>query len=358
MADASTQPAGQGPSTPQGNARRWQRLLLRTILAEIAVILVLFALRNVAWRDVPGYLGRLGPATLGLAALAYTAAWTMRIARLHVLAKATGIPLGARDAAQTALGANALNIVAPARLGDVAAYVHLRSEGAAGPEAAAVMVTWRLGDLGALLVFALLAGPVVLLLVPVHSATTGLVAVMAGGAGFLAIGAAGIYLARHHKVRAVLDRIATRLLGSRAPTGAAFGRATAHLWTPRLFAASLALAIAAWIADALLAGVILDALWDGPNAYAVVIIPVILANAAKTLPTTPGSIGVFEVVFGVALNQYVGDPASAAVFGFAAVAVHLFVNVLTLGLGLPGAVAIGRSVSRSAARQADAGLTK
>ncbi len=357
--DDPTTPVDGGAVTANRPAlargRRLRRGAVHGALFVVSLLLIWFALRKVDFAQVPTYLGRLDAITLTLALAAYVVAWGLRVARLHFLAHMVAIPIALPQAALTAFGANALNIVAPARLGDVAAFMHLRALYGRGAAAAAAIMTWRVGDLGALLVLGLLAGPAVLLLVPVGNASTGLLWLMAGGLVFLVLAGAAIYLAKHHQFRALLDRITKRLLGTRAPTGADFGRATATLWTPRVFIVGLILASGAWLADVALAGIILDALWleplrGGRNPYLLVLIPVILANAAKALPTTPGSIGVYEVVFAVALNQYVGDAASAAIFGFTAVAVHLFVNALTLALGLPGAVAIGRSTSRLVAR--------
>jgi hypothetical protein len=316
------------------------------LLAAGVGFLALF-IHRVDTHKVAESIRRLDATTLGVALAAYTAAWALRVWRLHMLARAIAIPLTTRAAASVALGANALNLVAPARLGDVAAFVQLRLASGRGAEAAAAVLSWRLADLGALLALGLVAGLPILLLVPLAHAETGLLWTMGAGAGFLFLAALAAWLSRHKRSKAVLARLAQRLLGSRAPTGAAFGRATAALWSPRLLAAGLGLAMAAWIGDAVVAGAILEALWGGPNAYLIALIPLLLANAAKMLPTTPGSIGVFEAVFAATLLAY-GVPAATAVA--AAVATHLFMNLYTLAVGIPGAVAAGRSVSRSLSR--------
>jgi uncharacterized protein (TIRG00374 family) len=321
-------------------ARRW---LGHLALLLLAVALLLLAVQRIDPAAVARDLGKLDAGTIGLAFLAYLAAWSLRVWRLHLLARAVGTPLPLGQSVATTLGANALNIVAPARLGDLAAFLHLRRRSGKGPEAAATILTWRLSDLGALLAFALVAGVPLLLLFPIGGSS--LPWAMAAGAGFLLLAAVAIQLARHHKARALLERLARRLLGSRAPLGAAFGQATARLWTPKVFAASLLLAAGGWAFDALLAGVILHALWPG-NAYALVVLPMVLANVAKTAPSTPGGVGVYEGIFWATLQQSGVDSATALT---AALVTHLLMNAWTLLLGIPGMLAIGRSVDRSVA---------
>jgi uncharacterized membrane protein YbhN (UPF0104 family) len=325
--------------------RRARRGLTHLALLLAAVALLLLA----AGKMDPAVLGRdlakLDAGTIGLAFVAYLAAWSLRVWRLHLLARAAGTPLPWGQSTATTLGANALNIVAPARLGDVAAFLHLRCRSGQGPAAAATILTWRLSDLGALLAFALVAGIPMLLLVPLPDGS-GLLWAMAAGAAFLLLAALGAQAARHQRVRALLDRLARRLLGPRAPLGAAFGQATARLWAPKVFTAGLLLAAGGWACDALLAGTILHALWPG-NAYAVVVLPMILANVAKTLPSTPGGVGVYEAIYWATLQHYGIDSATAFT---AALATHFLMNAWTLVLGIPGMVAIGRSVDRAMAR--------
>ncbi|HUR62235.1 MAG TPA: lysylphosphatidylglycerol synthase transmembrane domain-containing protein [Candidatus Thermoplasmatota archaeon] len=341
--------AVEDPGAPQAtaSASRWRTLLrwgIHLLLLAAGASLLWLAVRHADLAAVREDLAKIHPAAIGLAFLAYLAAWALRVWRLHFLAAAAATRLTLPQAAATALGANALNIIAPARLGDVSAFVHLRERTGKGPESAAAILTWRLTDLGALLTVALLAGLPVLAFVPL-AAGTQLLWTMAAGGGFLALAAVGVWVARDQRSRALLERLGRRLLGARAPTGAAFGRATALLWGGRVFSMGLVMAIGAWLADAVFAGLILHALWPGDPL--VVLVPMVLANAAKTLPTTPGAIGVYEVVFALALQQYGVDAATALTAG---IATHFLLNAWTLLLGLPGAIAIGRSVSRSATR--------
>ena len=330
------------PSSPRRRARRWT---IHILLLLAGLVLIGLAIRRVDPAAIAHDLNKLDAAAVALAFAAYVVAWGLRVWRLHYLAGAAGIPIPLAQAANTALGANALNIVAPARLGDVSAVVHLREvSGGKGPPAAATILTWRLTDLGALLTVALVAGLPLLALVPLRDGS-GLAWTMAGGVAFLGLAAIAAKVARDERSSDLIDRLARRLFGSKAPMGAAFGHATALLFVPRVFLLGLLLAVGAWLADAVFAGIILHSLW--PGNVLIVLVPVVLANAAKILPTTPGGVGVYEVVFQVALQQYGVDAATALTVG---IATHLLLNAWTLVLGLPGAFAIGRSVSRSAVR--------
>ena len=334
------QPLGQASTLRARRGRRW---VVHGILFAAGILLIVLAARRVDPAAIGRDLAKLDATAVALAFLAYVVAWALRVVRLQVLARAAQVPLELGAATATALGANALNIVAPARLGDVSAIVHLRALTGKGAESAATLLTWRLTDLGALLTVALLAGLPILALVPLRDGT-GLAWTMAGGVAFLGAALVAIRLARDPRSRAMLDRLARRLLGAKAPTGSAFGHATALLVQPRIFSVGLVLAVGAWISDAVLAGILLHSLWPGNPL--IVLVPVVLANAAKILPTTPGGVGVYEVVFALALQQYGVDAATALTVG---IVTHLLLNAWTLVLGLPGAIAIGRSVSRAAA---------
>ncbi len=166
----------------------------------------------------------------------------------------------------------------------------------------------------------------------------------AAGGVFLVAVLVGVPLARRGAGGAIAARVLRRMLGRHANTGATFTAALAALWAPRPFASGTVLAVLSWLGDITVAGLLLGALGGGPDSMLLVVVPVLLANVAKMVPSTPGSIGVFEGVFAGALLAY-GIPSHIAVS--AAVLTHLLMNVFTLALGVPGALATGRALSRS-----------
>lgn len=321
---------------PTPRLRSW---VLHGLLLALGVGLVYLALQRVDAHAVLAAMQRLGWVGLALCSLVYSLAWAARAARLWLLATPLRVPLAPSQALSTGLGANALNLVAPARLGDVAAFWRLRKL-SDGPRAAALMLTWRLVDLGALMLVALAACAVLLVVLPSAVPLHLLVWIAAAGAAFVGFAVVAAWLTHSLQPRRMLETVARRLLGSRAPLGAAFGAAMAVCWSPRNIALGLGVAAGAWLCDLVVAGIILQATWGGAHPFLVVIVPVLLANAAKLLPTTPGGLGVFEGVMWVLLRAS-GVPDSPALA--AAVATHLFMNLFTVVMGVPGAIAVGRA---------------
>lgn len=303
-------------------------------------------------RALSALLG-LSAGVLGLALVLYTIAWTLRVWRLHLLSRSAGIPATPGSSASTALGANALNLIAPARLGDVAAFVRLRGAAPSAGAAAAVLVHWRLTDLAGLLLLGLAGGAAVLLVGPPIALGGTLAWLLFGGVAALVVLAGGaVWAARRSEapgspglLARLRDRVATRILGERAEgMGEGFSRANVKLLAPALLVGSVLLAVLGWVGDAAVAGVLLAAAWPHPGAFLVAVVPVVVGNVAKMVPSTPGALGVFEAAFAAALIPF-GVPLVEAVA--VAVATHLLMNAYTLVVGVPGAWTTARAVPRT-----------
>lgn len=328
--------------------------VLHVALFAVGIALIVFYMKDAATAEALASLGRVGITTLGVAAVVYLASWALRSWRLHLLLRHVQSDVRPTFSVATATGANTLNLLAPARLGDVAAFLSIRNATASSGAAAALLVQWRLTDLGGLLLLGLAAAA----LLPWGSPAwiPSWVPWVVGGAALAAAAALALAWstnraaptgegglgARFEQAQAF---IAKRLLRGRLGDGASFARTGKLLLARRVLGGTLLLSLAAWAADAVVAGFLLYAAWPNPAAFAIVFVPVVVANAAKLLPSTPGAIGVFEGAFAATLIPY-GVPFATALA--VAVAVHLLMNLMTLVIGAPGAWSTLRNIPRAA----------
>lgn len=342
------------PGAGEAERRVALRWVVHATLAILGIGLVVLFLQKTEAAVAFRTLLSLSFGVIFLAVVLYTVAWSLRVWRLYLVCSAAEVPVSGRTAISTALGANALNLLAPARLGDVAAFLRLKQESGKGGAAAAAVVQWRLMDLVGILAFGLAAGFVVLAFAPAFALGGSLVWIMLGGGVALGVLGAAAYWARRRSatepagtesfLTRTRSRLALKLFGPFADTGEEFSRAAVPLFRPRFVAASLLLALGAWVGDAAVAAVMLHAAWPHPEALFLVVVPVVAGNVAKMLPTTPGALGVFEAAFAASLLPF-GVPLPAAVA--AAVATHLLMNAYTLLAGAAGAWATARSVPRA-----------
>lgn len=323
---------------PPARTLRVRGWLIHAALLLAGLALIALFVRGVDADVALAALSRVGPGALAIAVLVYAAGWVLRAWRLHLIARAAGIPATPAESARTAIGANALNVIAPARLGDVAALFALRRPPAGATGAAASILLWRLIDLAGLLFLATAALALV-------ASARGIVGIPLGSAaivaGALAGGALTIAALRSPWVARALDRLASRLFRSEAPAGTRLADAFRKLSTARVVAPSLALSVLSWACDAYVAATFAHAVWGAESAWLVGSLALVVANMAKTIPSTPGALGVFEAAFSGVMILF-GCPAALAVA--AAVATHLLMNAFTLLTGSRSAYQVARAV--------------
>jgi uncharacterized protein (TIRG00374 family) len=300
----------------------------------------------VIWADtgrVLDHIEAIEYRSLGLAfALAFLA-YVPRIWSLKALSANADRPLSIRESCRAGFGSNALNLLLPARLGDIATVASL-SRDRSSPDATAILFGWRALSLtglvclwGALLVAALTeARPAVILAWTIAGGLV-LTAAVAYTAGWTAH--RGLPLGRRilAKLRTV-DRIDALI-----DWGNRFLRRGLAVFSPRaVVLPSLALFLV-WLLDVGVAAVFILGLVPEVSFVTAFLAPIV-ANLSKLVRLTPGGIGIYEGVLSGLLvaagGEFSGTVAAAAVG-------HAFLNIVMLLLGAVPAYLIAHHTSLS-----------
>lgn len=315
----------------------WTHLLLLVAGVGLLALFVYRADPAAVWD-----LARRFPlSALPWAGALYAIGWACRATRLLALSRAIGEPHPPARAASLAIGANCLNLLLPARLGDAALVTSLSRTHRWG--ASLLMVThWRLFDVAALGLLA--AG-----LVAIHTTGAGTASAWSAVAGLTALFALVASLLLGWLVRRFNPWFVSASLWVAKRIGRddahvrseSVGQKSVHLVRFPILFPGLLLACAAWLLDAFVANVFLAGVGvDVP--FRTVLTATLVANLAKMLPTTPGGLGVFEGAFTAVLSN-AGVAAAPAIT--AATLTHLFMNLFTVALGAPGAYRIAHDAS-------------
>ncbi|MCB9792856.1 MAG: flippase-like domain-containing protein [Alphaproteobacteria bacterium] len=307
-----------------GNSQHARSLRHRAIGVAVALATLGAVALTVDLDALRGTLAQASAGALALAALAYLPPWLLRGWRWQLLARDLGdeVPLG--PATATATVGNMLNLLLPAKAGDLlwANAAHVRwgvpyGRAVVGVLAGRVLDLVVLTGLGALALVALPAG---------WARYGGALAVSAL-IGLLALGLGGVAALRWRLGRRALVGPLARLRGlhdalvepldalTRSP-GAALrhGGITALIWANE--------AVVAWMVAGAL-GVELP--------LSGVLFGIMVANLSKILPLTPAAMGTYEAAGAMAMS--VAGPAYSAAFAVALVE-HLLKNGVNLALGL------------------------
>lgn len=268
------------------------------------------------------------------------AAWLPRVASFHLLDVRAG-PSSWKGSLRACLGSNALNLVFPARLGDVGLVAALTVDRPVD-RALSLVVHWRALSFLTLLV---LAGSVV-----VAAAAPGpaLWTWMVGSALVFLVFAAALFAwgsrHLHRAISAAVARLRRRLEARGALDADASHAEPIYFDRFGAILPPMSMAALAWVAEVAVAVLFLRAVEE--VALALAIFAALLASAAKALRLTPGGIGVYEGVFAGFLFAAGLEPAPAVAAGALAAA---FSNLVTLGLGAgPGASLLSAGTGRTA----------
>jgi uncharacterized membrane protein YbhN (UPF0104 family) len=307
------------PHTP-AFAWSWQQALIG--LAVGAAFLAL-TMQRAPLDAIGAALRRLDLAWAALALLAYAADLSLRVIRWRLLfAKVAPLPVA--TFARALIVGYGLNILLPARLGELARieYLKLRAETRRSAAIPAILVE-RAMD-AALVLMALVAG-----LMAAHGA--GAESRMLAGLAWLG-GAMGLLLVSLPLVLRRVPQALTRRLPARAQASVerahrAFGAMTA----PALAAAG-ALTIAIYLAEASALAAMMQAL-ASPPAPGVLLALLGAASLSTLLPTAPGFLGSYQLAFALVFELFGRDPALGAAVATAIQAV-LFAPVVIAALVL------------------------
>jgi glycosyltransferase 2 family protein len=325
-ADASTSP---------GFSWSWQQALIGVAVGAAFLALTM---QRAPLDAIAAALRRLDPIWAALALLAYAVDLALRVIRWRLLfAKAAPLPVAAF--ARALLVGYGLNILLPARLGELARieYLKLRTETRRSAAVPAILVE-RAMD-AALVLLALVAG-----LMAAHAAGPEL-RVLVGlawlGAAMVAV-LISLPLALRRLPQALSRRLPARAQSSVERAHLAFAAMT----VPALLAAG-AMTIAIYLVEAAALASMMQALSAPPGA-GILLALLGAASLSTLLPTAPGFLGSYQLAFALVFELFGRDPALGAAVATAIQAV-LFAPLVIVALAL--ALAPRRRAARADGRR-------
>lgn len=297
------------------------RMLLHLLSLAAGVGLLGILAAWVGLHETLAQLRRLDPLLLLPVTALYAASWGVRAARLQRLLRVFRQRASLAEALGVEIGGNFANLVAPAKLGDAVKVVYLRREkGMPLLQGTLVAVLVRALDLFTVLVLILAS---VLFLSEETARAYGVLLWLAAAAVAAAVVGLAVVAFRPGLVRPLLR-------GPLARLEPLLQRIHATLrGNLRAIASLLALSAGVWVLDSAVLELFLDA-YAVRLHFAEVVFVLMMANLVKSLPVTPGAIGVLEGVLVGLLVALGVDPGVALAVS---VLDHGYKNLFTLVLG-------------------------
>jgi len=324
-------------------SNRAKKILFHFIsyLAGIGILVLLITCTG--WEQFLDVLSRISVWWLSLSVLVYACSWVFRVWRLErlVLRFINGIDVF--ELFKLNVSGFALNIMLPAKLGDAATVGFLRMLGVKLGNAVAIIVQTRILDLLALV---LLSSPCMLLLskrgIPNWLSLTLLLCTL-----LIALSYVIVFAGKNGKfeslLKSLLDKfqqVYLQLVVSKVRD--AYQSYLEIVSDKKLMMVCIILSIAVWIFEALTCQVIALSI-DPKIRFLPVLIAVSVANIGKSIPATPGSIGIYESIMVVVLVLF-DVPAEVALV--LAVLDQMVKKSFNLLFGLPATTNLGISVSQ------------
>lgn len=275
----------------------------------------------------------------------YGLSWVFRTIRLKLLVNSSrpAGKIGIFTLFRIHISGYALNSLFPAKLGDLAAIGFLKLKGLRLGHSAAVIVQSRVLDLVSVIILSIPA----VFLMPRSSSHSWLVISLMGAAGVLAAIAGFIVFDKKERLSKVLDRKSKslnswifRLIIEKVSQAYAaykdilFGRTS-------LFLSTAGMSLSIWILEGMTCicvCVSFSGRWEIPSC----ILAVAAANVVKSIPVSPGGLGIYETVVAAVLTLS-GIPLEMAVS--IGLGDHILKKIFNLTVGIPSIPALGMKIS-------------
>jgi uncharacterized protein (TIRG00374 family) len=308
-----------------------------SLLLALAILLVL--IYSVGFEKFYQVVIYASPAGLSSAIVIYAVSWIFRTLRLDSLCKNVGANIGAWELFKLYISGNALNVIFPAKLGDAAIICYLKMQGIGIGMSAAITVQCRVLDVLALIMLSL---PSVVLLFR-ESPPEWVRFMLIASIIIVSLPLGIVLLSRCRNLQRLLNRNFglqmkngyLRLFAEKAKD--AYLGYLKIASEKRLFVVTLLLSLSIWLLDILTCYAVSLAVGVQVPILAVVL-AVSLANVGKSVPATPGSIGIYEGILAAVLALF-GVSMELAVP--IAILDHAIKNIFTLALGVPATMKQG-----------------
>jgi uncharacterized protein (TIRG00374 family) len=275
--------------------------------------------------------------------IVYATSWIFRTLRLEKFTAHAGKKIKLFDLFKLYISGYALNVILPAKVGDVATVGYLKMEGINIGRSAAIIIQTRVLDILALI---LLSIPAFILLFEKGASewiwTTIFICIL-----IVAVPMGIVLLDRNKIFSAILEKLKDRcnhkilkLLAEKARD--AYEGYHEIVSNKRLLVASILLSVLIWLFEALTCYTVSIAV-DAQVTFIAVFFAVSIANVGKCVPATPGAVGIYEGIL-VAILVLFAVPFDIAVV--IAIVDHLIKNLFILLIGVPATADIGVDISK------------
>ncbi|MDY6881653.1 MAG: lysylphosphatidylglycerol synthase transmembrane domain-containing protein [Desulfatiglans sp.] len=276
-----------------------------------------------------------------LALFIYGLSWLPRTLRLKFLAVYSGTRISSLDLFRVNISGYALNTILPAKMGDIASIGFLKMKGMSFGRAAAVIIQTRILDLAAI---SFLTAPVLLITLGRSSPSWILVSLIV--CTTIVFAAASLALLDKNKmISSFLKKLSQYpenrfLFSALTKISRAYNDYHELASNRRLLVPTLLLSLFIWMLEGATCVVFLSVMEHRLTVLPPVL-AVLVANIGKSVPSTPGGVGIYETVAAtVLLLQGIPIEAATAV----GILDHATKKLFNLAIGLPSAAAIGGSI--------------
>ena len=282
------------------------------------------------------------PYWIATAVIVYAASWIFRTWRLERFTTHAGKNIKIFDLFKLYISGYALNVILPAKLGDVATAGYLKMKGINIGMSAAIILQTRILDVLALI---LLSIPAFILFfqkgAPDWIRTTIFICIIV-----VAVPIGIVILDKNKLFSGILEKFGNKFSHNFIKlavekTRDAYEGYHEIVSNKKLLVASILLSLMIWLFDGLTCYTVSIAV-GAQIPIIVVVLAVSIANVGKSAPATPGAVGIYESILAAVLVLF-GVSFDVAIV--IAILDHAIKNVFTLVIGVPATTSIGMNVS-------------
>lgn len=302
----------------------------------MAIVLIYLVLSSAGIEEIKDSLQDISYWWIATSVILYTLDQGLEAKRWSLILKDNSLDVGLKDAFFAFNLGNSINIIVPAKLGDVARSYYLKKEKKYGySRTLPSTILDRFFDVIGVYIVTLLTGIYVVTAVRLPS---WLFTLMAAGIGILVAAFIVMWLLvknkkyvtsiKQEKLRSFMESLIEVLEGSIKNKGK--------------FVLLTFMSVVLWALEGIVSFTITLSIGIKVNPIVITFVSMI-ATLTKVIPVTPGGIGVFEGAMAVLLVMFgVGKPDAAIV----ATVNHLVMNLYTLAIGVFVIVTKGISISK------------
>ena len=316
--------------------------IYRIIAFIIGIGILLALIYHTGFERFLNIILQTSPYWIATAIIVYAASWIFRTWRLEQFTTHAGKNIRIFDLFKLYISGYALNVILPAKLGDVATVGYLKVKGINIGRSAAIILQTRILDVLALI---LLSIPALILfsekVAPNWIRTTIFICILV-----IAVPIGIVTLDKNKIFSGLLEKLGNKfshkfLKLAVEKTKDAYEGYHEIVSDKKLLVASILLSLMIWLFDGLTCYTVSIAVGAQISIISI-ILAVSIGNVGKSAPATPGAIGIYESVLAAVLVLFGVSFDIAIVI---AILDHAIKNLFTLAIGVPATMGIGMDVS-------------